>query len=442
MISLHPNLKKIYVFHFFNNIAISVVANFLFLDRIFLRMGLNMQEFGIIKGFAYLLPMALNLLVAPYIGRLNRDREIVSIGYFIRVFLPLVFLVIPRFISDRATLVTAVSLLLITIHIFPIIANNCIQMLVRANVPPDALGTHLSWITVIWTLPGFLLAIPLSWIVDRHTGGTDAEFYRTMFLVMLSTGIFEFVASAIVMRLPRPESEKRPELFFRDILLPFKSRNFRRLLGVVLNFSLVNSLIMAFVNPYLLNVQRLSMLFISVVSAVVSLLSILVLPFWGRLADLIGGRNIKKVAVIGLMIGIAALMGRGIIFIIIYALFAWEGSRGLFGSGIYSTQQFLVFSLSREDKRPIFFAASTFAIGAGWFLGSLFGGAVLERLLQIEQFADPMVPYRIYFGICTLGALVLAVNTSRLQPDRNRESMKGIGIAMYRTMRTLFGRVR
>ncbi len=135
MFNLHPNLQKIYLFHFFNKIAISVVANFLFLDRIFLRMGLNMQQFGAIKGLSYFIPMIINLLLSPLIGRLNRDREIVGIGYLIRVFLPLLFLLLPRYISDKTALSAAVTAVLLTVHIFPIVSNNCIQMLVRSNAP-------------------------------------------------------------------------------------------------------------------------------------------------------------------------------------------------------------------------------------------------------------------------------------------------------------------
>ncbi len=440
MTDLHPNLRKIYAFHFFNNIAISVVANFLFLDRIFLRMGLNMQQFGAIKGFAYLLPMVINLLFSPFIGKFNRDREIVGIGYLIRVFMPLLFLILPNLTNDKSVLAAAVAVILITVHIFPIISNNCIQLLVRSNVPQHVLGMHLSRITVIWTLPGFILAIPLSWILDLHASGSDQEFYRTMFFIMFSTGLFEVIASFIIMRLPRQDPEKRPDLRFTDILLPFQNDGFRKLLLVIAIFGMLNSMIMAFINPYLLNVQGISMALISSIGAFVSLLSVLVLPFWGKLADRVGGKNIHNIGVIGLAAGIFALLGQGVVFILIYALFAWEGSRGLFGSGIYSTQQFMVFSQSEEEKRPVFFAASTFVFGIGWFFGSFFGGVLLEWNLQ--YFSSPMTAYRIFFGICGLGCILMTRFIRSLADDRKKRTARGMGIAMYRTARTLFGRTR
>ena len=401
-----------------------------------------MQQFGAIKGFAFLMPMGLNLLLAPFIAKLNKDREIVAFGYLIRVFLPLLFLILPTRINDKSVMVTAVTIILITIHIFPIIANNCIQMLVRFHIPRGKIGTHLSRITVIWTLPGFLLAIPLSWILDRHSGGTDQEFYKTMFFIMFFTAAFEIIASTIIMRLPRHQFDKKQIRKFRDILGPFQNEGFRHLLKVILIFGIVSSMIMAFINPYLLNIQGMSMTLISVISAVVSLLSILAIPFWGKLADHVGGKNIYGIAAIGMALGLLALLGKGLVFVLIYALLSWEGSRGIFGSAIYSTQQFMIFTQSDEDKRSIFFAASTFIFGLGWFLGSFFGGILLEWLLNIQKFSLSITAYRIYFGICSLGGISLAWLTRLLEDDMEKQSAKGMGLAMYRIARTLFGRTR
>ncbi len=442
MTEISPALRKIYLFHLFNTIAISVVSNFLFLDRIFLRMGLNMQQFGFIKGFSFLLPMSINLLVSPFIGRLNRDREIVGIGYLIRVFLPLSFLLLPGRIDDKSAMAVAVMIILITIHIFPIIANNSIQMIVRHHIPQKVLGTHLSRITVVWTLPGFLLAIPLSRLVDAHTAGSDQVFYRTMFLIMFFTAIFEIAASLIILRLPRYNPEHHKNLRFSDILYPFRNDGFRNLLRVIVVFGILSSMITAFINPYLLNVQGLSMTLISVISAAVALLSILVLPFWGKLADHVGGKNIYGIAVIGLTIGILALLGKGIVFILIYALLSWEGSRGFFGSAIYSTQQYMIFTQSEESRRSVFFAASTFVFGLGWFLGSFFGGILLEWLRNIKGLSDPMTAYRIYFIICSIIGICLAWLTRLLKDDSEKKSAKRMASAMYRTARTLFGRIR
>ncbi|RKX72630.1 MAG: hypothetical protein DRP70_04440 [Spirochaetes bacterium] len=442
MAELDPNLKKIYAFHFFNTIAISVVANFLFLDRIFLRMGLNMQQFGAVKGFAYLLPMCINLLLSPFIGQFNKDREIVAVGYLVRVFMPLLFLLLPGMISNKSTLVSAITVILITVHIFPIIANNSIQLLVRSNVPQKVLGIHLSRIALVWTLPSFLLAIPLSWILDRHSGGSDSEFYRTMFFLMFSTALFELIASSIIMKLPRSHLHKYSGLRFGDIMLPFRNMDFRNLLLAVGSFSILTSMIAAFINPYLLEIQGISMTVISIISAAVALLSILALPYWGKLVDHVGGKNIYTIAMLGITVGVLALLGKGLFFILIYALFAWQGSRGIFGSGIYSIHQFMVFSQSKEDKRPIFFAASTFVLGVGWFLGAFLGGFFLEWLRNIQKFSNPMSAYRIYFGLCGIGSLFMIRFSKKLKEDNPKLSAREMRIAMNRTFRNLFGRTR
>ena len=50
MVRMNSDIKKLYWFHFLNSIALTAVANFLFLDKLFLRMDLNMSQFGLIKG--------------------------------------------------------------------------------------------------------------------------------------------------------------------------------------------------------------------------------------------------------------------------------------------------------------------------------------------------------------------------------------------------------
>ncbi len=73
----YSEIGKLYLFHFFLSISLTAVASFLFLDRLLLRMGLSMSQFGVIKGLAFLVPVTLNLILAPYLARLGRDREIV-----------------------------------------------------------------------------------------------------------------------------------------------------------------------------------------------------------------------------------------------------------------------------------------------------------------------------------------------------------------------------
>jgi predicted MFS family arabinose efflux permease len=322
------------------------------------------------------------------------------------------------------------------IHIFPVLANNSIDSLLRAHLPLESMGRHLGRITLLWTLPGYLLAIPLAGYVDRHAGGGDAGFYRALFRVMLGTAVFQVPASLLILGVPRRRtSADRREpgaARLRDIAAPFRNAAYRRLLLVVLVFAVLTSMIYSFINPYLLQVRGMAMRTIGAISAAVAILSIGALPFWGRLADRIGGKNILRVAVSGFALGVLALIGEGAGFVLLFALLCWEGMRGIFGSGIYSTQRYLAQVLSDGRKPNIDFAAATFCSGAGWAAGAVLGGLLLEWLERRAGLLPPFHRYRIYFACCLAGCLLLGRLVLGLEEDRRRLGWREIGAAMFR----------
>ena len=92
---MKSEIRKLYLFQLFLSVSLTVVASFLFLDRLFLRMGLSMSQFGVVKGLAFLIPVTVNLLLSPFLARLGKDRQILAISYLIRIFLPFSFLLLP-----------------------------------------------------------------------------------------------------------------------------------------------------------------------------------------------------------------------------------------------------------------------------------------------------------------------------------------------------------
>jgi hypothetical protein len=440
------DISLIYGFHLFNNIAITVAANFLFLDQLFLRMQLNLSHIGLIKGISYLIPMTVNLLLSPVIQRLNRDREIVAFAYLFRVSLPLLLLVFPQIGLEKNQLAAAVGLALVVIHIFPIVANNSVHVLISASIDVKSLGKHLGGLQLIWTLPGFLLAIPLSRYMDTFALQPDSEFYRGLFYCMAGTGVFQVVASGIILSLPRPDSGENASIekfqWFYHIISPFRDKKFRLVLRVILLTTLFSSMVRDFINPYFLSVLQMNMGMISYFSAGVSVLSIVSFPLWGRAMDRIGGRNSYRIALAGLTLGIAALLGEGLLFIILFAILAWDGSRGVFGSGIQTIHQYLTMVNTPKGKRNTYFASATFAAGVGLFLGPSIGGIVLDALIGRLPIGEEAAAFRIYFigAMAGLGSVMLFVH--KLPHDRKHIPGRDMWLYIYRFSRSLFGRFR
>ena len=59
--AMNADIRRLYLFHVFNGLAVTIVANYLFIDRLFLRLGLNMSQFGLIKGLSLSLPFVVTL---------------------------------------------------------------------------------------------------------------------------------------------------------------------------------------------------------------------------------------------------------------------------------------------------------------------------------------------------------------------------------------------
>ena len=431
-------VQKLYLFHLFLSVSLTVVASFLFIDRLFLRLGFSMSQFGIVKGLSFLVPVTLNLLLAPYLARLGRDREIVVVAYLIRVSLAFLFLFLPWLRQDTGLLTAGCAVIFTTIMIFPMVAQNSLSALFKALVPREDLGKTLANVLSLGFVPAFLLAIPCSWYLDRHSSGSDAEFYGAFLHVMLATSVFVLPAGWFMFKIspPAKAAQKRRTLGYRVIREPFQNRAYRVYLHASFMLSLVSIMIMSFINPYLLRVQGLSMLQISLIATGVSLLGVGLRPLWGRLCDEYGGKNVLRVSVVGVALGLFILTGKGLVPVVIFAVLAWNTTEGLFGVGLLTGQQYLSLALSDEEKTNVYIAAASFVNGTGMFCGSLLGGFLLDWLAGRMHPDLPNGHYEIYFAYCALAYLVVGHFVTALRERRRRVSSAELALGIYRALRS------
>ena len=435
---MKSEIRKLYLFHLLLSVSLTVVASFLFLDRLFLRMGLSMSQFGLIKGLAFLIPVTVNLLLSPYLARLDRDREILAISYVIRIFLPFLFLLLPLLWEDTRALTLACSVIFLLTMIFPMIAQSSLSAICRAHYPREELGKHIANSLSLTMVPAFLLAIPCSWYIDRRSSGSDAEFYGAFLHVMIPTAVFVFAAMWMIMRVSPPtrDPKRRRQLNFGAIREPFRNRPYRVYLHASFMLSIVNMMIIAFINPYLLKAQGLSMLQISTITISVAFLGIGLRPLWGYMCDQHGGKNVLRFSVVGVAVGLFCLTGEGLGPVLIFALLAWNTNEGIFGVGLFTGQQYLSLALSDEERTSIYIAAATFVNGAGMFLGSVIGGFLLDWLASRTHPDLPNAHYGIYFTYCALAYLVVGHFITALRERRRRVSSTELGLNMYRALRS------
>ena len=435
---MSSDIRRLYFFHFFLSVSLTAVGSFLFIDRLFLHMGLSMSQFGLIKGVAYLIPVTVNLALAPYLARLGRDREIASVSYLIRILLPYLFLLVPWFSFSKPQMALVCSAIFAVTMICPFIAFTSLSALCRYHIPKGKLGHHMGNILSLTTVPSVALAIPATWYVDLNSSAGDERFYGAYLRVFLLTTIFILPAVMFLQRLSRrrPSVPRPDRASLREIITPFRNRPFRVYLHASFMLSLVGSMILSFINPYLLGPRGLSMFQVSLITVAVAGLGVGMRLMWGNVCDQYGGKNVLRISVVGVAVALFFLSGQGLIPILIFAVLAWNTSEGLFGAGIVTAQQYLSLALSDEQKVNVYVATTSFVNGVGMFIGAILGGFLLDWLSEQMRPDRGDAHYIVYFTYCALAYLIVGHFITALRDGRRRVRSGELLLRIYRAFRS------
>lgn len=440
---MQSDLRKFYGYHFFCSIGTAVAASFLFLDRLFLRVGLDMAQIGIIKGISFWLPMAINLAVSPMLLRLQIDQKVVAIGFLIRVTVPFGFLFLHHWTTDTNWLTAGYTVLSTVAITCAVLANNSAQSMFISHIPRDQLGKHTSRMIAVWNIPFLLLAIPCGWYIDRQAVDNES-FFRAYLYVLAATAVFQIPASWFIWRVSRTEQYGRSDLPVRitEIIEPFRDVAFQGLLMTILGVSTISAMVIAFIYPFLTQAHQMPIAQISALEAATGCLGFLLMPVWGAWTDRFGGKNILRACALGVAVSLFLLVGAGLTMVFASALLAFKTTQGLIGSGLATSQQYLTLSLSRPEQRNIYLAAATFVSGCGMLLGAVFGGVLLEWLKARTDPAQPYEHYRIYFLFCAMAFLLTGSFISALREDRRSINPIDLAVEVFRQIRSFGGKNR
>ena len=197
----------------------------------------------------------------------------------------------------------------------------------------------------------------------------------------------------------------------------------------------------SFLNPYLIEGQSLNLKQISIMGAVFAGLALVWRPMWGHLFDRFGARNVIRLGLVGVAVGLFALTGKGLIFVVIFGVLAWIYD-GIFVMAVGTGANYLMLSLSHENKSNVYMAVAGLIGACGVFVGSLGGGVLLDWLKNSVGAGDPTAYYRIYFTYCALGTLLLGGTAAAMRDGRRKVRPTQMVLAMYQGFRGLFDRRR
>ena len=104
-------VKKLFLYNLFVSLSLTIASNFAFMDRLFMRLHIDMGNLGMIKSIIFLLPAIIYQFCAPLLARLNRDKTVIAVSYLLRCIIPLLLPIAAIFRND-GKLLTYLSMIL------------------------------------------------------------------------------------------------------------------------------------------------------------------------------------------------------------------------------------------------------------------------------------------------------------------------------------------
>lgn len=292
------------------------------------------------------------------------------------IWIPMTLIPLFYFKASPNIVLSVVIILIIVFSASGHFADLAFKSYYSSIVPKEIAGRYLSRRAAIVTAVGAVGSI----IVGRYLGDSPTFYnFAIVFGVVSILGIIDVILSSFAAHHP-PMLMNEEKISFSNLFsLPFKDKNYFRLIifGIVWGFGVNISAI--FINVYLLENLAVNYLTISILNALVmNTCAILAIRFWGRLADNFGNKPVLKVAsTIATLIPLIWLLpsvGNKFIFIIPAFIVS-----GLAWSGVELSTINLSMWLAPVKNRTIYIA--TYALTSSIFgiaLSSVVGGIIMH----------------------------------------------------------------
>lgn len=165
-------------------------------------------------------------------------------------------------------------------------------------VPDDIRGRFVARQRSLTASAGLITSVCAGFFLSTYSAGDSQEGFSTIFVVAV---VFSGVGVWAWSRIPEPAKTRGEVLPSNQLLrLPFQHRPFRRLMFLVSGRLLIAQIAAPFFTVYLLRTLEISFAQIAVFSAMQTIATIIMNPFWGYLADKYGYKPIMSITAMGL----------------------------------------------------------------------------------------------------------------------------------------------
>ncbi len=410
-------LHKIYCYNLFISCAITIVAQIAFIDRLLLRMDIDLGMFGFVKSIMFLLPAVIYQASSGFMQKLDRDVNVCIYCYLLRLLIPLGLPVLAIFCRDRMVLTVSSMILLPLGMLCAVFANNSLMSIYRRVIPLKSFNYKLGMINMFMAIPGSLLALPAAWLIDRFDRFNDTYFFIFFSLLQIAFIAFEIPAILAMRNLKIPplavknKAEKKPKSLQ---LQPYRDQKCRIILLIMFLHNLGIGLASAYLTIYFLQVLQISMtsliLIISIRGFIVNFMS----PLSGKLTDRWGYSRMFMLLSAGMAAGLLlfCIFWKELWLLPLFVLLMWDGSLSLCGSLLSQGELAAVSKNADPQWLAAAIAACTVCCNGGAFLGLTASSGVYYLLKTMLPQADLSTLLHVYFW-CLLPLFILLITVIR-----------------------------
>jgi len=394
-------------------VALSVVANGVFLDQLMLKLDIDIGDFGLIKSVMFLAPALSYQLAIPLLRRLDWPEQVCAYSYALRVSLPCLLPLFGIFGAGRGLITFAAMLILGFSGAMAAFANNSLSLIYRQTFPEDRYNHFMGKIMLLLNLPAVLINLGAAWILkycENYQGNT----YLWIFcLLQICTVLFEIPAFKAIRRV---ESAPRKPVRFSfhpgDFLSPFRNPGYRRFLLFCSGFGVVFGIISTYFVVYLYNERHWSVMRVMIWSTLFSLISLVV--------SFHGGRRFDRSSFPALFTLLSALIFLGTLAtgfalnttwgILLAMFFIWNGWGSTLGAVLATVLNSAAGKLASRENTIFFISLYSLTLNFGQFIGSAMAGSLLRMVSR--GLPEGVFNFQGFFRLSSLAAFLLLFFTA------------------------------
>lgn len=265
-----------------------------FLVAFALELGASPLQIGIISSIP-LYSNVLQILSIELVRRWKSRKRVVVIGTMIGRSAYAGIALLP-FLPDEDFRLYLMMLALAVQHGMGAISNGSWSSWMRDLIPEKRRGRFLSYRLVCTQIISVVLSLGVAVLLDQLSAyypNQHSTVYAGLFMLGSMAGI---IGSLLLAKTPEPLQTDTPQPLLSLIILPFRHRNFRRLMTYMASWNFAVNTAAPFLTVYLLQTLGLSMTYVIGLTTLSQLGNIAFFRFWGYYADRFSNKTILRVS--------------------------------------------------------------------------------------------------------------------------------------------------